>query len=59
MKTTLKILALTAVMVASASSAFAASRHNRDYGQSQQFESYSYSNVAGTTRESMVEETGN
>jgi hypothetical protein len=58
MKTTLKMLALAAVVVASASSAFAATRYDRDYGQSQQFENYSYSNL-GTDRDSMVEETGN
>jgi hypothetical protein len=58
MKTTLKIIALAAVVVASASSVFAATRYDRDYGQSQQFENYSYSNT-GTDRDSMVEETGN
>jgi len=55
MKTTLKLLVLGAVVAASASSAFAANRHIRGYGQSAQFENYG----AATDRDSMVEQTGN
>jgi hypothetical protein len=60
MRTTLKVLALAAVVAASASSAFAAIRYDPDYVQSAPYDSY-YSgwNGAGTDRESLVEHTGN
>ena len=61
MKSTLKVLALAAVVAASASSAFAAIRYDRDYVQVAPYDSYGYGawNGAGTDRESLVEHTGN
>jgi hypothetical protein len=61
MKTTLKILALAAIVAASASSAFAATRYDPDYVQSAPFDNYGYGawNGTGTDRESLVERTGN
>jgi hypothetical protein len=61
MRTTLKMLALAAVVAASASSAFAAIRYDPDYVQSAPLDNYSYGAWygTGTDRESLVEHTGN
>ena len=61
MKMTLKVLALAAVVAASASSAFAAIRYDRDYVQAAPLDNYGYGPWygAGTDRESLVEHTGN
>jgi hypothetical protein len=61
MKTTLKMFALAVFVTASASSAFAAIRYDRDYVRSAPFDGYHYGPWygAGTDRESQVEHTGN
>jgi hypothetical protein len=50
---TLQMLAVAMVVAASASSAFAANKYDRDYGQSPQVEHSDTSNVSAS-RESMV-----
>jgi hypothetical protein len=62
MKMTFKIFAIATFVAASAASAFAASRHDRDYGQAPQFEYYDQNVSNGffsPGRESMVKMTGN
>jgi hypothetical protein len=53
----IKIFAIAMVVAGSASTAFAAPRH--DYSQDQQIESINASANTSTDRNSMVEQTGN